>query len=473
MSIASQSMTPYRLPPRPSVPGQFFQLETEIWLRLMHLQPFLCSPDDSPLCAFIVSSLLNDMGSIPLLADPTMRKAFLRILRTTHRDFLDVLMRVIAIPKTSAQLETFQNRLSRCRCASGQLRLPLNMPPHSHPSISKSSFDILIVTIFKFLAGIFQRGFKPRQAVRAQISLSGGEPTPRKWPSDTVELFPNGEEAAVMAFASWYHLTKAIEIIEFLHDILDHSPSLRVPVTNCEPLWVALVDQLGCAVEQFHAQPLTSESAFSLDSGTPQFAIYSIAQFVGRFDQSVVASSLIKSHSKNIYHLLLKPFLRVQNISNQESDHLVLFTGHLAGAIGNVVVDSPLHPALRSHLFGTFSQADLKKSNWDVIAAANIISYVLDPINSLRATRCCNTLCAVTRASGAIKLLNCSGCNTMSYCSKDCQRSAWKSHKVFCKDLTSLREKQEAMKLGFTVDRFKSIEQELRRVFPIPDGFTL
>lgn len=34
---------------------------------------------------------------------------------------------------------------------------------------------------------------------------------------------------------------------------------------------------------------------------------------------------------------------------------------------------------------------------------------------------------------GATKLLLCGGCKDASYCSKDCQKAAWKDHKIICK----------------------------------------
>ena len=43
------------------------------------------------------------------------------------------------------------------------------------------------------------------------------------------------------------------------------------------------------------------------------------------------------------------------------------------------------------------------------------------------------SLCAATKCKYGSALLKCNGCGMALYCSKECQRSHWKAHKVDCK----------------------------------------
>ena len=44
----------------------------------------------------------------------------------------------------------------------------------------------------------------------------------------------------------------------------------------------------------------------------------------------------------------------------------------------------------------------------------------------------CNT-CSKERTASGEELLKCAGCGKVRYCSKECQRADWKSHKGLCK----------------------------------------
>ena len=51
---------------------------------------------------------------------------------------------------------------------------------------------------------------------------------------------------------------------------------------------------------------------------------------------------------------------------------------------------------------------------------------------------CANSSCAKKRLKGEAKFAVCSSCKSASYCSKDCQRKHWKTHKLRCKTSSSV-----------------------------------
>ena len=67
---------------------------------------------------------------------------------------------------------------------------------------------------------------------------------------------------------------------------------------------------------------------------------------------------------------------------------------------------------------------------------------VINGIGNLGEERSSNTkyscvTCGATEAKENAKLMKCARCKLVSYCSKECQRKDWKSHKTFCKAVTS------------------------------------
>ena len=45
-------------------------------------------------------------------------------------------------------------------------------------------------------------------------------------------------------------------------------------------------------------------------------------------------------------------------------------------------------------------------------------------------------LCARCGKPGATGMLRCSKCKSVRYCSRECQRSDWKQHKLRCKEVS-------------------------------------
>ncbi|KAJ7291085.1 hypothetical protein C8J57DRAFT_1211608 [Mycena rebaudengoi] len=144
----------------------FLDLRNTIWALIKLLEPFLSSPDDSPLCATAAFLVLRQLLELPQLSDRKNSKVLLRTLRTNHRDFLGTLMRFIAIPKSAAQLSR-------------------NFPENAH------SVPLCIVSMmFGLLYHVLKHGFKLGHVVRVQVALSEDNdgPAVTKWPLNLAEL---------------------------------------------------------------------------------------------------------------------------------------------------------------------------------------------------------------------------------------------------------------------------------------------
>jgi hypothetical protein len=49
--------------------------------------------------------------------------------------------------------------------------------------------------------------------------------------------------------------------------------------------------------------------------------------------------------------------------------------------------------------------------------------------------KCANAVCESGQSD---KLLTCAGCKSVKYCSKDCQKQDWKTHKIPCKKISGV-----------------------------------
>ncbi|CAI5504586.1 unnamed protein product [Closterium sp. Naga37s-1] len=72
--------------------------------------------------------------------------------------------------------------------------------------------------------------------------------------------------------------------------------------------------------------------------------------------------------------------------------------------------------------------------------AAASVSVAQCPGDAACSGRVCGAAgCGRVEGGGAVKLRNCSGCGKVAYCSRDCQKAHWPSHKLACPGRTSGR----------------------------------
>jgi hypothetical protein len=89
----------------------------------------------------------------------------------------------------------------------------------------------------------------------------------------------------------------------------------------------------------------------------------------------------------------------------------------LNGAVGTVIRD------IDSESRGRYG---VNVKNPPAAVAAHLSVMSLKPINLMKVMGCARPGCVQSGTKG------CSACSTESYCSADCQKADWKSHKPFC-----------------------------------------
>ncbi|POM63829.1 AFL146Wp like protein [Phytophthora palmivora] len=69
------------------------------------------------------------------------------------------------------------------------------------------------------------------------------------------------------------------------------------------------------------------------------------------------------------------------------------------------------------------------------------------------------------------KLMTCGGCRSVAYCSRECQKKAWKKHKTDCKAIRAQREQAQALKAGKASEegivQVEAIDWAQRETWPI------
>ena len=84
-------------------------------------------------------------------------------------------------------------------------------------------------------------------------------------------------------------------------------------------------------------------------------------------------------------------------------------------------------------LFTAQVQSDLNKLS----AEAAVEHIVFQWINVTIRKMCVGTSTSCLKKGSLTSLRRCTGCKSSSYCSKDCQRTDWPSHKQLCKSIQS------------------------------------
>ncbi|KAJ6591241.1 hypothetical protein DFH09DRAFT_1358596 [Mycena vulgaris] len=466
------------------VTGPLPALRFKIWCTAKLIDPFLSSPERSPLCA---ASIVK--ATEKLLPGDADLQVCIRFLRTDHHACLDGLVRFVAVPRTEEQLRLLEAQLSECRC---DLSLEVFQLVHDSEDHSEElSFKGLISSIFTILARVVLKGLKIGHVVGPQSPAPNGHSTSKKWPANTAALFPAGPEAAVISFASLFRLTKSPIILDFIRIVLPHCLSLAMSISRSTVFWETMVEGLQSSVDKFHEDPLisgqvTSNSTETKESGPHQVIrafTMCLTTFITTFTESLrhqLTSSSHMSYGRKIYDLLLKVLLLAKTSPNQaELATLCFFVAGMAICVANVLPrhqrPSRIHPVIRM-----YSHLEKEPDAW----AFTQVFAVMGRIAAV--AQCCNASCAETSESSTQKLRYCARCRLMRYCSSGCQKTAWRYHKTVCADLETLNKKVmplfpdrcessdygppgqamvefelEAKKLGFTEDRMKEMSAEL------------
>ncbi|KAJ7242003.1 hypothetical protein C8J57DRAFT_70726 [Mycena rebaudengoi] len=395
----------YRMPPEPSTPGPFLELQTSIWSGIYTVWPFLHRPDNSPICATFVGNGLYNLLKIP---GPETGKAFIRILRTEYHDVMDILMRFVTRSRTETQLTALKARITPCRCGF----------PHS---------EVLSWMVWNAKVG---------EVIGVSTKSSGGA---RKWPSSITALFPGGPEASIMCFSQLYKKTKAATILDLIAYMFPHSPSLAVVVAKNPAFWKASVGALELAVEELYTHRRATQLTCNHDSNEIA-TIKAFSDCVCKFDRTYTSilsfsrtapSSGFAANAKKIHDLLYGCLLILENMPGQASLCVtVASTGELVSLClpPQQRMDwSPTDPTLPCS-----PPPEITRCFANVYASTGPVAH---------AAHCCSPTCSETSESSNQKLRYCGRCRVVRYCSDTCQKAAWKRHKTVCKDLETINKK--------------------------------
>ncbi|KAJ6562507.1 hypothetical protein B0H19DRAFT_98907 [Mycena capillaripes] len=467
------------------VTGPYAELRLKLWGTTQLLSAFLFSPEKSIICAATVAKLTRRL--LPTDEDP---KHCFRILRSDHRACLDALVRFIAVPRTDEELQRLETRLSDCRCKVDTYEV-LQLVHDNDNDVGDLSFNGMISSIFTILGRVVYHGLKVGHVVGGQPA-SPHDSTTKKWPANTAALFPAGPDAAVVSFARLFRLTESHHILDFIRTVLPHCPSLAMPISSSALFWEVTVQGLQVAVDNFDPSLIDDDDDDGEDEDEEGYAPHQLIRAFTMFLQTFVETfietlrqkitlSNLASCGRKIYDLLVKVLCIIKGSSHQDKLRTLCFL--IAGMAGCVLKAVPqrqrprrMHPLL---VASTLQHQPKAFAFTEVFAVISRLTAVV---------QCCNTACTETSESCAQKLRYCARCRVMRYCSSECQKAAWKYHKVVCADLETLNTKvmpkfgmsvsesapaeclvrfeKEARKLGFGDDRMKVLAAELAPFCP-------
>ncbi|KAJ7160915.1 hypothetical protein C8R46DRAFT_356296 [Mycena filopes] len=458
--------------------GPDLELRLKMWTGFELLYPFLCNPGDSPICAASVSKITR-----LLLVDPCKErpKVAVRILRTQHKMVLDAILHLVAIPRHEELQVALGGKLDECHC---DLTLPVLHTIHQSMGEDETcTFKDMIESLCWILQCVLEN-----VKVGRVLGVQGPE-NEGKWPSNTAAFFPAGPEDAIVSLTQLYRLTKAPSILGFITAALPHSPSLAAPAVNSPAFLEVLLQEMRRASDGLHADPILTgiQCPYNTEDGPlPLVSLRAIVMllqlllltFTESLRQNIQSSALI-SYARVMHDVLLKVLIELRKwpLRPALEDFCVAVTGMAMLIITTLPKSHPMRPrTLNPFLLAEAERTAVKGGvHWGVYSVISRLSQSV--------ARCCNATCTTTSESSSQRLRYCAQCEVMRYCSPECQKRAWRYHKLICQDLEKLKKhvlpacegrrltgkkadfmktfEKESLKQGLTRERMKVISAEL------------
>ncbi|KAJ7121027.1 hypothetical protein C8R44DRAFT_853348 [Mycena epipterygia] len=180
-------------------------------------------------------------------------------------------------------------------------------------------------------------------------------------------------------------------------------------------------------------------------------------------------------HGRKFYALLLKILLVAKTHPRQDEIASFCLIAVSMAVLVVTALPADQRPVRLHPIFATYGRPGSKTDS----SSFNDVFAVIYRVTSV--AQCCNPECSHTSESSAQKLRFCARCNVMRYCSIECQKTAWASHKKVCKDLGMIKAsvmklsgggmgslgkslekfERKASKLGFSGERMREIAVEI------------
>jgi hypothetical protein len=407
----------------------------------------LGEPPDLPLgCARLLTGCLNAIST----SDPDMTRA---IFALKHRDLIVKWMLFLSAPRSMMEFKSLYDTLAVCRCNDGPAVLraaPETLHIRSQGS-ARSDMLIFVIVFFKRFGELIPA--ISNEDARALFRKSR-QPT-SQWPANATDIMPWADQPVrfVHMIAQWSFVRYVAEapvytFARMISGMMRHLRATMVPGLLRTPLiWNWLMDMVQCsaAFATSNHSESTRVMLTLLEDG---------ADLLSRICESMFDEELIfwatSDGQRTLLHVLEFASDGMQAVSAAFESRLRTSDRQPGDAktgqrSREYFADFALRilkarPDLDTEAIGGHMPKLVKQlkdearqrsgSHWKVL-------NLTPEINSSWTTRCWSPDCLKTWAGVGRLFQICTGCKMAGYCSRTCQRSAWRHAKVPHRDVCS------------------------------------
>ncbi|KAH9914150.1 uncharacterized protein B0H18DRAFT_1125815 [Fomitopsis serialis] len=405
---------------------------------------------------------------------PTAGKELYEILRKMFPEYLSACAAFLSLPRSDKEAEDIDASVSVCACfrtpPKGKTRLLLGKL-HKFGAARQFTFQDFIQALIRHVAGVLGNAVASK-TVGGTAAMGGLRKHSRKhaesppWPTDASQLIPHGLERSMQGYAASfrrYRSDRFHEPLLFLNKLLAIcGRSVLPPLLRFQPSWpfgiTGLASGLCEARRETLGKPVDIETEISwLETLEQILEFYRVITHVGVRDSADVVLLVrlrlqVKSEGSDevrdwhcgllfICNLILRSLPLFRDGTTWFSDEHISRLERSFTGFGAVLYqykspedNTAFHPAiLQSFAEATALSADPLQQALEGFYLATM------------ARHCCAPECRETFATAKRTFSRCAGCGVLRYCSRECQRSAWKHatfpHKNVCTKLRVLRER--------------------------------
>lgn len=388
----------------------------------------------SGLCVDILSSLLYKFRILMLTRSDMSAH---RLPGTTLRGYGDFLDSAVAFANSIWSVEE-QARFTHCipeRASDDHFNGPIAQCREEFKRVrgpEHTAFQESIILVFRLLADVCAN-IKCDHKTALKLERKPGT---TKWPHSPSKFIPQGPSVAVAAFSAWARSAGHVTPLFLLSELAFICPSIRSAMIEDAAL-LGLVEEL--FLRHVAWLQRTTHSATSMDKNYHLLCIthdidMHLSLFIGDwFRDRIATPDFVRSNIQtlsSLYHALAayRPLLdKLSFYRGEEHDAYAHAFGFAAldikNALSEISQPLPSYPILESALHSS--------------PQLPVNVYMLIPrVNFIRGRpECAGGSCTRTGEQTKANLSMCSQCQTIRYCSKECQQSDWRNHKLACKML--------------------------------------
>ncbi|KAH9835657.1 uncharacterized protein C8Q71DRAFT_89855 [Rhodofomes roseus] len=409
-------------------------------------------------------------------------------LRKTHHAYLTACVTFLSTLRSKEELEELAASISVCACpapsAKGAART-LVARLHRFKPARQFTFRDFVEALVRHLGGILNHAVETKTISGA--AASGGlkrnakkHAECRLWPVGASQLVPSGLEQSMQGYVASFRLCRdsrfqdtLLVVMEFLS--LFGGPVLR-HILQFEPDWALRISALVCYVLKERNETLGRPVRMDMETGWLH-TITLILMFCSKINEEGERNPRDVAHfvtwnmsgEKNGSTILVNcGLLLVCTVIRQEIQSFrngtILFTNEI---IERFSIQSACFAA---RLYCYRPQDDGLEYHPDILRMrAKTDAFLADPLRTAfegfcwaaRLRHCCAPECNETFATAGRPFSRCAGCGVLRYCSRECQKSAWRNtrtpHKDVCPKLRVVRERTKLPREPRVPDHFRDL----------------